>query len=401
VTDTDQVAIDLLAPESFAHGQPHAQFAWLREHDPVHWHDEPDGPGFWAVTRYADVKAVGRDAATFSSSPNILISDEGGDLVAGDEHTMMITTDPPRHTAQRKLLAPEFIPRAAKAMRPRIEALAKRIVDDVADRGRCDVVTDVAGLMPSYVIADMLGIPHEDGVALYDLTEKIHAAPESQEAGAGMMAAMEMFNHGREVWDRKRSEPGDDLATIIAFAEVEGRPLDVIDFNLFFMLLIDAGGDTTRNLVAGGIDALFDHPDQLAWLRQDLDGRLHGAVEELLRWISPVVYMRRTATRDTTLADVAISEGDKVVMYYGSANRDEAVFGPTADTLDLSRAHNEHVAFGGGGPHFCLGAHIARIEIDAILTEVLTRLPDLRRDGDTEWLPSTFISGPKHLPVRY
>ena len=229
------------------------------------------------------------------------------------------------------------------------------------------MVTDVAGLMPSYVIADMLGIPHEDGVALYDLTEKIHAAPESQEAGAGMMAAMEMFNHGREVWERKRSEPGDDLATIIAFAEVEGRPLDVIDFNLFFMLLIDAGGDTTRNLVAGGIDALFDHPDQLAWLREDLDGRLHGAVEELLRWISPVVYMRRTAMRDTTLADVAISEGDKVVMYYGSANRDEAVFGPTANVLDLSRSPNEHVAFGGGGPHFCLGAHIARIEIDALL----------------------------------
>lgn len=401
MTETNTVAIDLLSPESFAHGQPHEQFAWLRANDPVHRHDEPDGPGFWAVTRYADVKAVGRDAATYSSRPNILIVDEGGQIAAGDDHSMMITTDPPRHTAQRKLLAPEFIPRAAKAMRPRIEALASRIVDQVADRGGCDIVPDVAGLMPSYVIADMLGIPHEDGVALYELTEKIHAAPESQEAGAQMMAIMEMFNHGREVWERKRAEPGDDLATIIAFAEVDGHPLDVIDFNLFFLLLIDAGGDTTRNLVAGGIDALFDHPDQMAWLREDLDGRLHGAVEELLRWISPVVYMRRTATCDTELAGVPIAEGDKVVMYYGSANRDEAVFGETANVLDLSRRHNEHVSFGGGGPHFCLGAHIARIEIDAILREVLTRLPDLHRDGDTEWLPSTFISGPKHLPVAY
>ena len=314
---------------------------------------------------------------------------------------MMITTDPPRHTGLRKLVAPEFIPRAAKAMRPRIEELAARIVDGVAERGGCDLVTDVAGLMPSYVIADMLGIPLEDGVALYGLTEKIHAAPESQEAGAAMMAVMEMFNYGREVWERKRAEPADDLATLIATADVDARHLDVIDFNLFFLLLIDAGGDTTRNLVAGGIDALFDHPEQLAWLRADLDGRLHGAVEELLRWISPVVYMRRTAACDTTLDGVAISEGDKVVMYYGSANRDEAVFGPTANVLDLARAPNDHVAFGGGGPHFCLGAHIARIEIHALLRELLTRLPDLRRDGDTEWLPSTFISGPKHLPVAF
>ena len=390
--------IDLLSPSSFAHGQPHDQFAWLREHDPVHWHPEPGADGFWAVTRFADVRAVGRDPASFSSVPGILIPDEA--LALGD-HQMMLMTDPPRHSALRRIVAKEFIPKVAQAMRPRIEMLAARIIDQVVDAGACDLVPDVAGLMPSYVIADMLGIPHEDGVALYSLTEAIHAAPESQAAGAGMHAVIEMFNYANGVWQARREEPTDDLASIIAHATVDGDELDVIDFNLFFLLLIDAGGDTTRNLVAGGMDALFAHPEQLAWLTGDLDARLAPAVEELLRWVSPVVYMRRTAQRDTELHGVPIAAGQKVVMYYGSANRDPEAFGPTAGELDLARTPNDHIAFGGGGPHFCLGAHIARQEIRALLRELLTRLVDLRPAGGTEWLPSTFISGPKHLPVTY
>jgi cytochrome P450 len=393
------VDIDLLSPASFAHGQPHDQFAWLRANDPVHWHPEPGADGFWAITRYNDVKAVGRDPVTFSSTPTIMIQDDlGPDL--GD-HQMMLMADPPRHTKLRKVISSEFIPRAARAMRPRIELLATRIVDGVADKGTCDLVTEVAGLMPSYVIADMMGIPHADGVALYELTEAIHAAPESQAEGAGTAAILEMFNYAKDVWEARRAEPSDDLASIIAHAAVDGSELDLIDFNLFFMLLIDAGGDTTRNLVAGGLDALFAHPDQLAWLTDDLDVRLPSAVEELLRWVSPVVFMRRTAQHDTSLGGVDIASGQKVVMYYGSANRDADAFGPTADQLNLARQPNDHVAFGGGGPHFCLGAHIARVEIHALLRELLTRLVDLEPAGPTEWLPSTFISGPKQLPIRF
>ena len=393
------IDIDLLSPASFAHGQPHDQFAWLRANDPVHWHPDPGADGFWAVTRYDDVRAVGRDPATFSSSPTVLIPDATGfDL--GD-HNMMLTVDPPRHTALRKIVAAEFIPKAAKAMRPRIDELATRIIDGVAGAGACDLVPDVAGLMPSYVIADMFGIPHEDGVALYNLTEAIHAAPESQPDGAGMSAVMEMFNYATDVWAARRDEPSDDLATLIAQSTVDGNEIEFIDFGLFFLLLIDAGGDTTRNLVAGGIDALFDHPDQMAWLLEDLDARLEPAVEELLRWVSPVVYMRRTAQHDTELNGVRIAAGQKVVMYYGSANRDPEAFGPTAGELDLARSPNAHIAFGGGGPHFCLGAHIARQEIHALLRELLTRLVDLRRAGETEWLASNFISGPKHLPITF
>ena len=210
-----------------------------------------------------------------------------------------------------------------------------------------------------------------------------------------------MLFRSNRVWQARRAEPTDDLASLIAHATVDGAEFDVIDFNLFFLLLIDAGGDTTRNLVAGGVDALFAHPQQLAWLTEDLDGRLAPAVEELLRWVSPVVYMRRTAQRDTELRGVPITAGQKVVMYYGSANRDPEMFGATAGELDLARTPNDHIAFGGGGPHFCLGAHIARVEIRALLRELLTRCADLRPVGATEWLPSTFISGPKHLPIRY
>src|SRR4029450_6147213 len=186
------IDVDLLSPASFARGQPHRQFAWLRANDPVHWHAEPGADGFWAITRYRDVKAVGRDPTTFSSSPTVMIADDGGfDL---GEHQMMLMADPPRHTALRRAIAAEFVPRAARAMRPRIGELASRILDGVVDPPACDLVTDVAGLMPSYVIADMLGLPLEDGVALYALTEAIHAAPESQCGGAGMAAVIEMFN---------------------------------------------------------------------------------------------------------------------------------------------------------------------------------------------------------------
>jgi cytochrome P450 len=388
---TTTPAIDLLDPAAFADGQPHAQFAWLREHDPVHRHSEPDGPGFWAVTRYADVKAVGRDPVTFSSDPTIMIADQAAMDLGG--HQMMLCMDPPRHTEYRRMVSGDFIPRAARLLAPRIRALATTIIDGVADRGECDLVEDVAGLMPSYVIAEMLGIPHSDGVELYRLTETIHAAPESVPDGAGLGAVISMFNYAHDVFVDKLAHPGDDLSSKL----VAG--LDEIDFNLFFLLLVDAGGDTTRNLVAGGMHALFEHPDQRARLDADLD-LLPGAIEEMLRWVSPVVYMRRTAKCDTTLGGVQIAEGDKVVMYYGAANRDPTVF-VDADDFRIDRYPNDHVAFGGGGPHFCLGAHIARIEIDAMLREILSRLPDMEPSGPVQWLPSTFISGPKHLPVRF
>jgi cytochrome P450 len=386
--------IDLLSPSSYARGHPTDQYAWLRDNDPVHWHEEPAGPGFWAVTRHEDVKAVGRNAALFSSRPTIMIDDRSADV---SDHAMMLTMDPPRHTQYRKLVSPRFLRSAASRMRPGIERLAAEIVDGVADRDDFDLVDDVAGLLPSYVIAEMLGIPRQDGVKLYRLTETLHADPASQPEGAGLAAVLEMFSYANGVWQEKRAHPGDDLASALVTAEVDGHRLDEIDFNLFFLLLIDAGGDTTRNLVAGGMEALFSRPDERERLTADL-GLLPTAIEEMLRWTSPVIYMRRTATADTELGGQQIEAGHKVVMYYGAANRDPMAF-DEPERFDITRMPNDHLAFGGGGPHFCLGSHVARVEIDAMFRQLLTRLPDLQKIGETEWLPSTFISGPKHIRV--
>jgi cytochrome P450 len=388
--------IDLLSPSSYAHGHPTDQYAWLRDNDPVHWHEEPAGPGFWAVTRYEDVKAVGRNAALFSSRPTIMIDDRSADV---SDHSMMLTMDPPRHTQYRKLVSPRFLRSAAGRMLPWIERLAAEIVDGVADRDEFDLVEDVAGLLPSYVIAEMLGIPRQDGAKLYRLTETLHADPASQPEGAALAAVLEMFSYANGVWQEKRAHPEDDLASALVTAEVDGHRLDEIDFNLFFLLLIDAGGDTTRNLVAGGMDALFSRPDERERLTADL-GLLPTAIEEMLRWTSPVIYMRRTATADTELGGQQIEAGQKVVMYYGAANRDPRAFNEP-ERLDITRMPNDHLAFGGGGPHFCLGSHVARVEIDAMFRQLLTRLPDLQKIGETEWLPSTFISGPKHIRVRH
>jgi cytochrome P450 len=394
---TTTPTIDLLDPATFANGHPHEVYRHLRNHDPVHFHAEPDGPGFWVITRHGDVRSIGRDPAVFSSTPTIMIEGSGMDLGG---HQMMLMMDPPRHGRFRRLLIPDFVPSAVAALRPRIAELATQIVDAVCEHGACDLVDDIAGEMPSYVIAEMLGLPLDDGRELYRLTETIHAAPSSVPEGAGLAAVGQMFAYASAVFEDRRRLARDDLSSRLAHATVEGREFDQIDFALMFLLLVDAGGDTTRNLVAGGIDALFAHRDELARFRTDIDGLMPTAMDELLRWVSPVTYMRRTTTADTTVRGQTIATGEKVVMYYAAANRDEAVFADP-DRFDLSRRPNDHVAFGGGGPHFCLGAHLAKAEAGALLRELLTRLPDLEPTGPTTWLPSTFISGPKHLPVSF
>jgi cytochrome P450 len=392
--------IDLLSPKSFAAGHPFAQYRWLRDNAPVYRHDEPNGPGFWAVTRYRDVHDVDRNHTAFSSEPTILIQDPPPEQQAlFGSYKMMLMMDPPQHTAYRKLIRAEFTHGSADALAPRMTTLATEIVDEVIEAGECDFVEDVAGEMPSYVIAELMGLPRDDGRELYKLTEIIHTAPEALPEGAAALAVAKMFEYGQGVIKEKRARPANDLATKLLQAEVDGKRLDDVEFLLFFVLLVDAGGDTTRNLLAGGLIALLEHPRELGWLKADLSARLGPAREELLRWCSPVAYMRRTARHDNEIAGQAIKKGDKVVMYFGAANRDPAQF-DEPDLLRLARHPNEHIAFG-NGPHVCLGQHIARIEIDAVLHEVLTRMHGLELAAAPEWLPSNFISGPKHLPVRF
>ena len=401
-------AIDLLSTTSFHGQQPHDMFDWLRVNEPVHRHEEPDGPGFWVVTRYEDVRSIGRDPRAFSSEPTIMIEDPRQDQSAAlGDHKMMLMVDPPVHTRMRRLVSRDFTPKAAQELRSRVGELATRIVDEVAGRGSCDLVADLVGEMPSFVIADILGIALEEGRELYRHTEALHSSREAVAEGARAHAFNEMFATSQRVWAEKREEPGDDLATMLAHADIDGVPLDAIDFFLWFMLLVDAGGDTTRNLVGGAMHSLLADAAQMkllndaAQLAAGGDGAaLSVAVEELLRWVTPVIYMRRTATRDLELHGVRIAAGDKVVVYYGAANRDPAVF-DDPHRLDLTSNPNPHVAFGGGGPHFCLGAHLARVEIEALLVEMMTRLSNLEASGEPEWMASNFIYGPTTLPVTF
>ncbi len=398
MTTATKPKIDLIDPVSFVGGQPHDQFRWLREHAPVYRHPRPEGGHFWALTRYADVRAVGRDHQTFSNAAGgIHIADMQPDALEMAQR-MMLYMDPPSHHRYRRLVRDPFQPAGAEATRPRIAALAKQIIDKVAPRGRCDLVEDIAGELPSYVIADMLGIPLDDGRRLYVLTEKMHSATISRDEAAS--AVMEMVMYAADVRQRKLREPGDDIATELVHGHVKDHgELTAEEFNWFFLLLINAGGDTTRNAVGGGMLALFEHPDELVRLRGDLDRLLPTAVEEILRWCSPVIYVRRTALRDCSVGGVAISEGDALALYYGAANRDPEVF-ESPETFDVGREPNEHIAFG-GGVHFCLGVHVARVEIQVMLRELLTRLPDISPAGEPEWIDSNFISGPKHLSVCF
>lgn len=399
--------IDLLSPATFASGHPTAIYDWLRANDPVHRHDEPGGRGFWAVTGFGDVRRVGRDHDTFSSEPTIMISDPAdpaddpdASAILGD-HKMMLMADPPYHTRLRRLISSDFTPRNVRELTERVEGLAVAIVDDVIERGACDLVADLAGEMPSYLIADLMGLPLDDGRELYKLTEILHSSGDVVTTEQRRQAQTDMFTYAAEVYGKKSIEPGEDLSTTIINAEVDGEQLDLIDFALFFMLLVDAGGDTTRNLVSGGMLELLRSPETLAALHADTDALLPNAIEEMLRFVSPVIYMRRTATVATTLGEQSIAAGDKVVMYYGAANRDPSVF-DDPHRFDIGRANApDHIAFGGGGPHFCLGANLARLEIDALLRQIIRRMPDLELAGPTPYLASNFISGPTAMPVRF
>jgi cytochrome P450 len=390
--------VDLADSRVYAEGIPYDAFRKLRERAPVAWHPYKDGPGFLALTGYDEVYAVSRDSATWSSeATGVNFDAPGPDDFVDVRGVMMLMMDPPRHTALRALVSKGFTPRQVAKLNERITDMARDVVDSVIERGECNFVTDVAGALPSYVIAELLGIPLEDGCRLYELTEIMNTGglgdPRATEA------AVEMMTYSTELMARKRADPGDDIATSLLQAEVDDRRLTDLDFNTFFMLLINAGGDTTRNLVAGGMCVLMDHPEERAKLEAD-PTLLPTAVEELLRYVSPVIAFLRTATKDTELRGVPVQKGDRVAMFYPSANRDEAHFADP-DRFDVTRKPNPHVAFGGGGMHFCLGANLARVEAAALVPEVLSRMKNLELAGPVERMPSTLINGIHSMPVRF
>jgi cytochrome P450 len=390
--------VDLADPDTYAAGVPFDAFRKLRESAPVAWHPYQDGPGFLALTGYDEVYAVSRDSATWSSeATGVYIDAPGPDDIADQRGVMMLTMDPPRHTALRALAIQGFKPRQVAKLNERITDMARDVVDNVIERGECDFVKEVAGALPSYVIAEMLGIPVEDGYRLYELTEIMNTGAIG--GSRAIRAGAEMFRYSTKLAARKRAEPCDDIATSLLHAEVDGQRLTEQEFNYLFLLLINAGGDTTRNLVAGGMCALMEFPEELIKLEAD-PSLLATAVDEMLRYVTTFIAFFRTATKDTELRGVPVRQGDRVAMFYPSANRDAAHF-VDPDRFDVTRKPNQHIAFGGGGAHFCLGANLARVEVTALVSAVLSRMKNMELAGSIERMPSTLINNIHSMPVRF
>ena len=398
----DVTPVDLSDSRSYVAGVPHAWLAHLRRHDPVHWQEEEGGPGFWAVTRYEDCVTVNRDYERFSSAARGTMPFEMPDEDVEQQSLMMLNMDPPLHTRYRRLVNKGFTPRMVRDLEENIHRVTDSVIDQVIERGEADFVTDLSAELPLQVIAELLGVPGDDRHKMFEWSNRMvgNEDPEYQtQAEDALAAAMELYAYAAELFATKRLDPQVDLTSALTTVEVDGERLSEMELELFFLLLTVAGNETTRNLLSGAMGTFFEHPDQ--WERLVADRRLlPSAVEEMLRFVSPVMNFRRTAVCDVTLGGTEIAAWDKVVFFHASANRDEEVFADP-DTFDVGRDPNPHIAFGGGGPHFCLGANLARMEIRVMFEHLLDRLPDIRQDGDEQHLQSQFINGVKHLPVAF
>jgi cholest-4-en-3-one 26-monooxygenase len=405
-------SVDLYDSATFEDGIPHDYFAWLRQHEPVHWQPpreikanvadvmRAEQRGYWAVTRHQDIIEVSLDQKRFSSERGTVITTDLNDERIAQLRLWMINQDAPNHTKLRKLVNKGFTKRMIDNMEAHIRKLCCEIIDGVARKGECDFVASIASELPLLVIAELVGCPLEDRAKLFDWSNQMIGFEDpdfADEAGA-TNAMTEMFEYAGHLAAIRRRDPRHDLTSVLVNAEVDGERLDQLGFNMFFVLLILAGNETTRNAISGGMLALSENRDQWQRLLDDA-ALLPTATEEILRYVSPVITMRRTATCDTKIAGQPIRENDKVVMFYPSANRDADVF-ENPDRFDVKRDPNPHLAFG-WGPHFCLGASLARGEIRGIFSELLSRLPDIEVSGPVRRLRSSTVNSIKSMPVRF
>jgi cholest-4-en-3-one 26-monooxygenase len=401
--------IDLLDRDRFTQEIPHDWFTWLRNNAPVFHHDEPEGPGFWVVSKHADVITCNRDAGTFSSSASRggvvgLEQREISQMEADQgEGNLMLFMDPPDHTRYRKLVNRGFTPRMIGELEPRIRQLTNDILDGALPKDPCDFVVEIAAELPLEVIAELIGVPREERHKIFEWSNRMIGSEDPEyivSAEEVANAQIEMFMYAQQLAEKHRDSPQDDIISALLSSEVDGESLSDMDFNLFFLLLSVAGNETTRNAIAHGMNAFLENPEQYDRLASDPQKYIAGATEEILRWASPVMYFRRNATKDFQLRDQTIKAGDKISLWYISANRDEDVF-VDPFRFDIEREPNNHVAFGGGGPHFCLGAQLARMEIHVLFEELVRRVPKVEQLGPPDRLRSNFIGGIKHLPVRF
>jgi cytochrome P450 len=392
--------VDLSDPEIYAKGMPHDVFRALRANEPVAKLREPSGKHYWAVTRYHDVISVLRSPEHFSSALGGAVFADPPPEFLDKLREAMSHRDPPSHTALRRLVSAAFNPRRVAQLEQRIAQRAQELVTDALDKRDIDFATELAGEMPLFVICEILGIPFADRRKLHDLTERmLGTAFVDREASLrdSMDAAETIRAYGQELAHDKLKHPQDDLITDLLHATVDGNRLTDGEFQAFFMLLFNAGSDTVRSHLCLGLDLLLDRPDVVDELRAD-PSLLPGAIEEMLRFESPVIAFRRTATRDLELAGSKLAAGDKVMVYFPSANRDETVF-DAPDRFDIRRTGKDHIAFGYGA-HYCLGAPLARMESKSVFGEMLRRIGRIERVGPLVAARTNFIRGMKSLPIR-
>jgi cytochrome P450 len=408
----DDAAKVLADPTAYADDERlHTALTHLRANNPVAWVDNPPYRPFWAITKHADIMAIERDNELFLSEPRPLLTTAAGDdmakeqLEAGMGLRTLIHMDDPHHRKVRQIGADWFRPKAMRDLKVRVDELAKRYVDKMADIGQeCDFVTDVAIDFPLYVIMSLLGLPESDFGRMHALTQEMFGGDDDEYKRDGgsledqFAVLLDFFAYFSKLTAARREHPTDDLASAIANGRVDGEPLSDVDTASYYVIVASAGHDTTKDAISGGMRALIDNPAELDRLRSD-PGLMGTAVEEMIRWSTPVKEFMRTASADTQVRGVDIAKGDSVYLAYVSGNRDEEVF-TDPFRFDVGRDPNKHVAFG-YGVHFCLGAALARMEMNSLFTELVARLESIELTGAPELSATTFVGGLKHLPIRY
>jgi len=397
---------DVIGSDTYAqHGYPHAAWKRLRQEQPIAWFDPPGTPGFWAVTKRADIVWISKQPQRFLNAPRLAVFPEGGTPPDPEKRVVrqLLNMDPPQHAAFRRVASAWFTPRAIERRREEVERLTSELLDELLERKEADFVGDFTAPLTLSVLADMLGVPRQDWELLFQWTNKFAGAsdPEFQDeddpGGTVEKARLAMFGYFLELAEERRREPRDDMVSVLANARVDGAPIPTRELLSYYLLLVIAGNETTRNAASGGLLALIENPGEWQRLKGD-PGLVESAVEEIVRWTAPVIQFCRTPVEDVEIRGQQIRKGESMCLFYGSANRDEEVF-PDGDVFRVDRRPNPHLAFG-IGEHFCLGANLARLELRSIFAQLRERVDQIELTGPFERMVSSFLGGVKRMPIR-
>jgi cholest-4-en-3-one 26-monooxygenase len=406
MSDLTLDSIDIINPDLYVQrGYPHEEWALLRREAPIYYYQHPDVDPFWAITRHADIVNISRQPGLFRSIQRLFVTVNEPGMPAPDEAILrqLLNMNPPEHGAYRGVVNQRFTPRSVQQLKDGIERITTEVLDGVVGRDECDFVTDVSAKLPLAVIAEMFGIPRSDWPLMFRLSNEMIGPTDPEYGGTDTIkevlerARMEFFQYFSALVEDRRRKPRDDLASALANGQVNGEPLPIFELMSYFALLIIAGNETTRNATTGGLYAFMNNPDQWERLKRE-PALVPTAVEEIVRWISPVIQFTRLATEDTELHGHKIREGDTLALFYPSANRDDSVFA-APNQFDITRYPNRHIAFG-IGEHFCLGANLARLELQVMFRQLAERLESVELAGPIQRMRSNFVGGIKHMPVR-